>query len=398
MDRKSRGSSIPHDGILDESLEELYESAPCGYVSTTSDGRIIKVNRTFSEWTGYDHQELTAGMRFLDLLTVGGKIFYETHFALLLAMHGQVDEIALDMACKGGRVIPTLVSARQKRNAAGEPVLNRLTVFNATERRTYERELLRARKRAEDSAAELSRVNSELTRSNTELLRANDELAQFAYAASHDLQEPLRTISLYTELLADRHPEGTDQEAGTFMRYILDGSSRMRVLIEDLLSFSRAQGSDLVLRTTEMESVLNAALANLRSSIEESGATVIYDKLPRVTVDAARIVQVFQNLLGNAIKYSKPGTAPRVRISAVQQSSPEWLFTVEDNGLGFEPRYAEQIFGLFKRLHGREIPGTGIGLALCKKIIDSHGGRIWATSAVGAGSRFCFTIPDRISS
>ena len=386
------------DGALDESLEELYESAPCGYVSTTSDGRIIKANRTFSEWTGYEDQELTAGMRFLDLLTVGGKIFYETHFALLLAMHGQVDEIALDMACKGGRVVPTLVSARQKRNAAGEPILNRLTVFNATERRTYERELLRARKRAEESAAELSRVNSELKQSNTELLRANDELAQFAYAASHDLQEPLRTISLYTELLADRHPKGTDEEAETFMRYILDSSHRMRTLIEDLLSFSRAQGSDLVLRTTEMESVLNAALANLRSSIEESGATVTYDKLPKAMVDAARIVHVFQNLLGNAIKYRKPGAAPSVRIAAARQSSPEWLFTVEDNGLGFEPRYAEQIFGLFKRLHGREIPGTGIGLALCKKIIESHGGRIWATSAVGVGSRFCFTIPDRIPS
>jgi phosphoserine phosphatase RsbU/P len=398
VDPKFRGIPILPDGALDESLEELYESAPCGYVSTTSDGRIIKANRTFSEWTGYEDQELTAGMRFLDLLTVGGKIFYETHFALLLAMHGQVDEIALDMACKGGRVVPTLVSARQKRNAAGEPILNRLTVFNATERRTYERELLRARKRAEESAAELSRVNSELKQSNTELLRANDELAQFAYAASHDLQEPLRTISLYTELLADRHPKGTDEEAETFMRYILDGSRRMRTLIEDLLSFSRAQGSDLVLRTTEMESVLNAALANLRSSIEESGATVTYDKLPKAMVDAARIVHVFQNLLGNAIKYRKPGAAPSVRIAAARQSSPEWLFTVEDNGLGFEPRYAEQIFGLFKRLHGREIPGTGIGLALCKKIIESHGGRIWATSAVGVGSRFCFTIPDRIPS
>jgi phosphoserine phosphatase RsbU/P len=395
VDREFSKIPIPPDGALDESLEELYESAPCGYLSTTSDGRIIKANRTFSEWTGYGHQELAAGMRFLDLLTVGGKIFYETHFALLLAMHGQVDEIALDIACKGGRVVPTLVSARQKRNAAGEPVLNRLTVFNATERRTYERELLRARKRAEESASELSRVNAELTRSNNELLRANDELAQFAYAASHDLQEPLRTISLYTELLAHRHPEGTDEEAETFMRFILDGSRRMKMLIEDLLSFSRAQGSNLVLRPTEMEPVLNAAVANLRSSIDESGASVIYESLPRVTADAARIVQVFQNLLGNAIKYRRPGAAPSVRISAARQSSPEWLFTVEDNGLGFEPRYAEQIFGLFKRLHGREIPGTGIGLALCKKIIDSHGGRIWATSTVGVGSRFCFTIPDR---
>jgi light-regulated signal transduction histidine kinase (bacteriophytochrome) len=203
---------------------------------------------------------------------------------------------------------------------------------------------------------------------------------------------------LYTQLLAARYPEGADEDVETFVRFILDGSQQMRALIDNLLSFSRAQGSALVLRSTEMGSVVDATLSNLRSSIEESGAKITYDGLPRVTVDGARFVQVFQNLVGNGIKYRRPGTTPHVHISAVRQSPKEWLFTVEDNGAGFEPRYGEQIFGLFKRLHGKEIPGTGIGLAICRKIVEAHGGRIWATSTPGVGSRFQFTIPDRPAS
>jgi PAS domain S-box-containing protein len=387
------------ESVPEESAEELYETAPCGYLSTTPEGRIIRVNRTFLEWMGYEHRQLTGGLRFLDLLTVGGKIFYETHFALLLRLHGHVDEIALDLECPDGRVIPTLVSARQKRNAAGEPVLNRLTVFNATERKRYERELLKARKRAEESVAELSRVNAELAQSNAALLKANEELAQFAYAANHDLQEPLRNIRIYVQLLARRYQGDLDEEAGTYLHYILDSSLRMQMLIDDLLSFSRAQSSDLVLRPTEMEFALGAALSNVRSSLDESGAIVTHAQLPWVMVDAARMIQVFQNLVGNAIKYRKPGETARVHISVTrEEGSAEWLFAVEDNGLGFASQYSEQIFGMFKRLHGREMPGTGIGLAICKRIIESHGGRIWATSTPGVGSRFCFTIPDRRAS
>src|SRR4051794_10083018 len=182
---------MPAFGILDESAEELYEMAPCGYLSTALDGRIIRANQTLKDWVGYPHDELTSGMTVRDLLTPGGKIFYETHFALLLRMCGHVDEIALDIACKDGRILPTLVNARQKRDPAGQPVLNRWTIFNTTERRRYERDLLAARRRAEEFVAELSRLNEELATSNEALIRANEELAQFAYAASHDLQEPL---------------------------------------------------------------------------------------------------------------------------------------------------------------------------------------------------------------
>jgi PAS domain S-box-containing protein len=385
------------DAVYEECLDELYESAPCGYLSTAPNGRIVKVNQTFAGWMGCHREELTSGRRFIDLLTIGGKIFYETHFALLLQMHGNVTEVALDMVCQGGVVLPALVSAVQKRDEAGRPLLNRITVFNATERRSYERELVAARVRAEETASELARVNSELARSNAALLKANEELGQFAYAASHDLQEPLRTITTYAQLLADRHRRTLNEEAMLYLDKIVHGSGRMAILIRDLLALSQAQGSNLVVRATDLDGIVAFALANLSSAIEESHADITRDKLPVMMVDAARISQVFQNLIGNAIKYAKPGEAPRVHISAVKEQQ-EWIISVRDNGLGFEPRYAEQIFGIFKRLHGREISGTGIGLAICKKVVEAHGGRIWATSSPGVGSLFSFTIPDRYPS
>jgi sigma-B regulation protein RsbU (phosphoserine phosphatase) len=383
---------------FEESTEELYENAPCGYLSTTPDGRIVKVNQTFAGWIGCERQELTSGMRFAELLTIGGRIFYETHFASLLHLHGQVREIALDVVCRQGSVLPTFINAVQRRDTAGKPILHRITVFDATDRRSYERELLMARKRAEEIASELALVNSELSQSNTALLKANEELGQFAYAASHDLQEPLRTMTAYAQLLARRHQDAPDQETKKFVQNIVDGSQRMQILIEDLLTFSQAQGSHLLLRPTNLEQALAIALSNLSSAITESNAMITHGPLPVMMADAARIVQLLQNLVGNAIKYRKPAEAPRVHISASTVENGEALISVEDNGLGFDAIYAEQIFGMFKRLHGRNIPGTGIGLALCKKIVEAHGGRIWATSTPGIGSSFYFTISDRLAS
>jgi light-regulated signal transduction histidine kinase (bacteriophytochrome) len=269
-----------------------------------------------------------------------------------------------------------------------------MTVFNATERRRYEQELLIARRRAEDAAAELARVNAEVSKSNAALLKANEDLGQFAYAASHDLQEPLRTMTTYAQLLARRYQDVLDEQARGFISNIVEGSRRMQLLVSDLLAFSQAQGAHLVLRPTDMMQVLAAALANLRSSIDDTGAAVTHDPLPILNVDAARMAQVFQNLVGNAIKYRKAGEPPRIHMSAFRERGEYWVFSVQDNGLGFDNSYAGQIFGMFKRLHGRDIPGTGIGLAICRKIIESHGGKIWAESAPGVGSKFSFTLPE----
>jgi light-regulated signal transduction histidine kinase (bacteriophytochrome) len=306
-----------------------------------------------------------------------------------------VNEIALDFQRADGTVVPALVTAVQKRDAAGNPLVNRMTVFNATERRRYEQELLIARRRAEEAAAEFARVNSELSRSNDALLRANEDLGQFAYAASHDLQEPLRTMTAYAQLLARRYPNVLDEEGRSFISNIVDGSRRMQLLVSDLLAFSQAQGAQLVLRPSDMAQVLAAALVNLRTSIDDTQAAVTHDALPTLSVDAARMAQVFQNLVGNAVKYKKPDEPPRVHVSARKERHDCWVFSVQDNGLGFDDAYADQVFKIFKRLHGREIAGTGIGLAICKKIVESHGGKISATSAPGVGSRFSFTLPDR---
>jgi PAS domain S-box-containing protein len=382
-------------GIADESAEELYEQAPCGYLSTAPDGRILKVNQTFAMLIGMTRDQLTSGKRFSDLLTIGGRIFYETHFALMLRMHGEVSEIALDFHRVDGTIVPTFVTAVQKLDPEGNPLLNRMTVFNATDRRRYEQELLVARRRAEEAAAELARVNAELSKSNAALLKANEDLGQFAYAASHDLQEPLRTMTTYAQLLVRRYQDTLDQDARGFLSNIVEGSRRMQMLVSDLLAFSQAQGAQLMLRPTDMMQVLALALGNLRSSIDATGATITHDSFPKLTVDAARMTQVFQNLIGNAMKYRRPDESPRIHVSAQKDRREWWVFSVRDNGLGFDEAYADQIFGMFKRLHGREIAGTGIGLAICRKIVEAHGGRIWATSTPNVGSIFSFTLPER---
>ena len=385
---------LDNRAIADESAEELYENAPCGYLSTTPDGAIVRVNRTLAQMIGADQEQLI-GKHFSDLLTVGGRIFYETHIALMLRMDGSVNELALDFQHGDGSVLPTLVTAIQKRDDAGNPVLNRMTVFNARERRSYEQELLAARRRAEDTAAELVRVNAELSASNAALLKANEDLGRFAYAASHDLQEPLRTVTVYAQLLAREYQSVLNEEARGFIANIVEGSIRMQALIKGLLAFSQTQGAQLVLRPAHITEIVDAAVANLRVSIEETAATITHDPLPVLTVDAARLIQVFQNLIGNAIKYSKPDEPPRVHVSAAQERNNAWIFSVQDNGVGFDPSYANQVFNMFKRLHGQEIAGTGIGLAICKKIVELHGGVIWATSSPGVGSNFSFTLPGR---
>jgi PAS domain S-box-containing protein len=227
-----------------------------------------------------------------------------------------------------------------------------------------------------------------------ELKRSNDELQQFAYVSSHDLQEPLRMVSSYTQLLAKRYKGRLDSDADEFIAYAVDGCNRMQGLIQDLLAYSRAGNNGKALHKISGEDALQRALANLRITIEESGAVITHDSLPAVTTDAPQLTQVFQNLVGNAIKYHGV-EAPRVHVSAAKQAGNEWIFSVRDNGLGIDPQYFERIFILFQRLHGRaEFEGTGIGLAICKKILERLGGRIWVESQPEKGSTFYFALPE----
>jgi PAS domain S-box-containing protein len=242
--------------------------------------------------------------------------------------------------------------------------------------------------------SERKRAEAALAQHASELARSNAELEQFAYVASHDLQEPLRMVASYTQLLAKRYQDKLDADARDFIAYAVDGATRMQALIADLLSYSRVGTQGKPFRPSSCEAVLERVLAGLKLAITESGATVSHDPLPTVLGDDVQLGQLFQNLLANAIKF-RAETPPRIHLSA-ERNGKMWTFSVRDNGIGVAPEYAERIFMIFQRLHSKnEYPGTGIGLAVCKKIVERHGGSIWVNSQPGSGATFFFTIPDR---
>jgi len=230
----------------------------------------------------------------------------------------------------------------------------------------------------------------------TELARSNAELAQFAYIASHDLQEPLRMINSYLQLIERRYKGQLDKEADEFISFALDGSARMQQLIRDLLAYSRLGTRNQPAEPVDCQVILCQALDNLQMAIYESGAVVTAEVLPTLLVDPTYMGQLLQNLVANAIKF-RSNRPPHIQIAVTYQPQPkEWLFSIADNGIGIEPDSFERIFLIFQRLHTRsEYPGTGIGLAICKKIVDRHGGRVWLESTLGQGTTFYFTIPDR---
>jgi PAS domain S-box-containing protein len=236
-------------------------------------------------------------------------------------------------------------------------------------------------------------VQEKLRQFNAELARSNEELEQFAYVASHDLQEPLRAVGGYVKLLQHRFPEELDAAAREYITGAADGAVRMQRLITDLLAFSHVGSQGGTFASADLNALLRDALNNVQTSIKEAGAKVTSDPLPTLLVDAPQIVQLFQNMIGNAIKFHSDRT-PEIHISA-RKEKEQWLFGVRDNGIGIEPQYFQRIFQVFQRLHTRKaFPGTGIGLAICKKIAERHGGTIWVESQPGQGSTFYFSIPE----
>jgi signal transduction histidine kinase len=240
---------------------------------------------------------------------------------------------------------------------------------------------------------ELTRHSNELERHSDELERANAELKAFAYAMSHDLSEPLRTISGFVQLLADRYRGQLDSDADEFIGFVVEGTERMRRLIDSLLAFSRVGSAPLDLELVDCTPLLARIERDLGASIAEAGASVEVGELPTVTADRKQLERLFANLVSNAVKFRGPEPSC-VRVSAVRDGR-SWRFSVTDNGIGVEPRHAERIFNVFQRLHGPdEFAGTGIGLSVCKRIVERHGGRIWVEAAEGGGTSFLFTIPD----
>jgi len=238
---------------------------------------------------------------------------------------------------------------------------------------------------------ERKQVEERLKQITAEMQRSNTELEQFAYVISHDLQEPLRMVSSYTQLLAKRYSNKLDSDADEFISYAVDGAKRMQILLQDLLEYSRVGTRGKPFALVNCEHVVQQAMANLKIAIEESGASVSYDVLPTVVGDEGQLVQVFQNLIGNAIKFRRD-EPPQVRISARRRNSMV-TFSIEDNGIGISSQHSQSIFEIFRRLHTREeYPGTGMGLAICKKIAERHGGTISVVSQPGKGSTFHFSV------
>src|SRR5271168_1222143 len=365
-----RRAAEKHLGQMEGRYRGLLEAAPDAMVVVNQAGEIVLLNVQAEKQFGYRRDELV-GQKVKNIIPEG--------FAERLvsdALRSTEDALAQQIGTgiellgrhKNGGNFPIEIMLSPLESAEG--ILVTAAIRDITTRKEAEAHLLR-------------KVD--------ELNRSNEELGQFAYIASHDLQEPLRMVASYTQLLARRYKGKLDSDADEFISFAVDGASRMQRLIQDLLAFSRVSSKGQDLQETSSEQSLERALLNLRGAIEESHALVTHDPLPKVMADETQLIQLFQNLVANGIKYQNPGI-PKVHISA-ENGGEKWIFSVKDNGLGIDPRYFEKIFGMFQRLHKREeFAGTGIGLAICKKIVDRHGGSISVDSQPGHGATFSFAL------
>lgn len=243
-----------------------------------------------------------------------------------------------------------------------------------------------------DLKQKIAELEKALEEKNIEIKRLNGEIQQLTYVASHDLQEPLRMVSTFTKLLEKNYKDKLDDKAKEYIFFASDGALRMQALIEDLLLYSRVGTKGKPFEPTDCNEVINKTLSYLQILIKEKNAKISYEHLPNVNADYSQFIQLFQNLITNAIKFNE-NKIPEIKIQATQKDK-EWLFSVSDNGIGIDKQFSERVFLMFQRLHTyKEYPGTGIGLAICKKIVERHGGKIWVESEIGKGSIFYFTIP-----
>jgi PAS domain S-box-containing protein len=367
-----RRTAETHLAQMEGRYRGLLEAAPDAMVVVNVGGEIVLLNVRAEKEFGYSRHELV-GQKVKNIIPEGfaERIIADALRTTADALAQQIGTgIELTGRRKDGSEFPLEIMLSPLESADG--ILVTAAIRDITERK---------------------RAEANLLQKIEELKRSNEELGNFAYIASHDLQEPLRMVASYTQLLSRRYKGKLDSEADEFIAFAVDGASRMQRLIQDLLAYSRVGTKGQELLDTSSEEALEQALLNLRGTIEETGALVTHDPLPTVLADETQLTQLFQNLVGNAIKYqAKPGV-PRIHISAARNGGTQWTFSVKDNGLGIDAQYFEKIFGMFQRLHKREeFAGTGIGLAICKKIAERHGGSISVESQLGHGSTFHFAL------
>ena len=392
-----RASSLYARSLIEASLDPLVTISP--------EGKVTDVNEATVAATGVSRRQLV-GSDFSDYFTEPEKA--REGYQKVLS-EGLVRDYPLTMRHTSGRRINVLYNATVYRNEAGEVQGVFAAARDVTERKKAEEQLSLYREHLEELVAqrtqELEAANKQLEKEVAEriqaetlikqtadqLARSNEELEQFAYVASHDLQEPLRVVTGYVQLLERKYKNQLDADADQFLHYIIDGVTRMQQLIADLLNYSRVGSRGKPFQSTNVRAVLDRVLVTLQKAIQESGAAVTCDALPTVLGDDTQLAQLFQNLIGNGIKF-RGEQPPRIHLSA-RREGDRWAFAVRDNGIGIERQYWDQIFVIFQRLHTRQkYPGTGIGLAICKRIVERHGGQIWLESQPGEGTTFHFTL------
>jgi PAS domain S-box-containing protein len=366
------------DALLEESVEELYEHAPCGYLSTLPDGTIVKANQTFVEWTGVTREVLLAGTKFQTLLSIGSRMYYETHYAPLLRMQGFANEIALEITRGDGRLLPVLVNSRQKRDEHGTPLFNRITLFDSTDRLRYERELLLARRKAEQIAK---------------------DKADLVAMLSHDIRNPLNAAMGIVQML--ERSELTVQQR-RLVRLLKSSSDNMLNLLNQVLELSKAESGGFTLIETpmSMRAVVDEVVSTFEPVAREKGITiqrVVAPDLPETVIaDPVAIRQVLTNLVANAVKFTTIGSVT-VAVSAGEISSDAVTLAVavSDTGIGIASDAIERIFDAFaqaSRDTTMRFGGTGLGLTITRRLLALYGSTVQVQSTPGKGSTFSFTL------
>ncbi len=346
---------------LNEKYYDLYNFAPVSYFTLDATSAITELNTAGAELLGFDKKHLVKTLFRWYIAPKYSQTFLDYCKQAIETREKQVFDLGLIK--KNGIIFYAHIEMLPQFN---HETTFKMVVVDITERKKLEEELK----------------------------RSNNELQQFAYVASHDLQEPLRTISSFTQLLERRYKEKLDPDADEFIEYVVEAAQRMQQMILDLLEYSRIMTTGGKFIKIDPNEALNTALFYLKGLIEDCNVKITHDELPIIIADQGQLTKVFQNLISNSIKFSKPDEPPKIHISAELSENREYIFSVRDNGIGMDPQYAERIFTIFQRLHTLdEYQGTGIGLAVVKRIIERHGGKIWVESELGVGSTFYFTIP-----